>query len=254
MRRTQRFLTAVVLSTTVLGTAACTSAPKSSAGQTRTLIEACKGPVNGYVAFDGTSSGDNGPLDGPRLRALKAALTQVAVCGGHAKVVVFSSSSAATTTLFEGRVELKGATNQAKARRLEPAVAEVSEQVSTAYAKAVPSLEGGGSDPVAQLRLFGEWMDQVENGEFQFLAITDGFQTAGVSLKQITVDPERAAASFKATDLSGSTVTFAGIGELADSAPQTTVVDALKDFYEALCQNSGADRCRVISEVSGVTS
>lgn len=253
MRRTKQILSALALSSALVGTA-CTSAPESSVGQTRALIDGCEGPINSYVAFDGTSSGDNGPLNGPRRNALDGRLSQVAACGGYAKVVVFSSSSAATTTLFEGRIELKGATNQARARRLGKAVADVSKRVSDAYDKAVGSLEGGGSDPVAQLRLFGEWKQQVGDGGFQFLAITDGYQTAGISQKQITANPERAARTFTVTDLSGTSVTFAGIGELAHTAPPTEVVDSLKAFYEALCRRTNADNCRVVTEVAGVTS
>lgn len=254
MNRTKQTVLAVALSGVMLMATACAGAPQGSVADTRELINACDGPVNAYIAVDGTASGDITTLEGTRRRAIEGELTQAAACGGRAKVVVFSSSSAATTTLFEGRIELSGATNQARARRLGPAVEAVADQISDSFDNAVPSLEGGGSDPVAQLQLFGEWMGQVGDGDFQFLALTDGFQNAGISVDQIVADPGAAAAAFVLPDLSGADVKFAGIGELANGAPPTEVVDALKSFYDGLCQHTGADTCTVVTEVAGSTS
>lgn len=253
-RITARFATATLIGA-LLAAPACTASPRGgSVESAKKEIASCDAPVNTYVAIDGTASGDLTTLEGPRRRAIEGKLAEVAACGGQAKVVVFSSSSAATTTLFEGGIELTGATDQARARRLGPAVVAVADQISAAFDAAVPTLESGGSDPVAQLRLFAEWAGQVDEGESRFVALTDGFQTAGIGVDEIVADPEAAASRFEVPDLSGAEVTFAGIGELATSAPPTEVVDALKAFYRSLCQRAGADICTVVTEVSGATS
>lgn len=233
---------------------ACTSAGPSNLTDSKALIESCTGPTNSYVAVDGTASGNTVTLAGPRRHAIDGELAKVAACGGRAKVVVFSSSSAATTTLFEGRIPLTGATDQAKARRLDAAVTDVGDQIEAAYGNTSSFLDTGGSDPVAQMRLFGEWAHQGGDGKFRLLMLTDGFQNIGVSTDQIVADPVAAAATFPAPDLSGTEVTVAGIGEVDGPAPATTVVDALKTFFSTLCQRSGATACTVVTEIAKATS
>ncbi|WP_255784548.1 hypothetical protein [Mycobacteroides abscessus] len=233
---------------------ACTAASPSTLTDSKALIERCTGPINSYVAIDGTASGNTITLDGPRRRAIDGELAKVAACGGRAKVVVFSSSSAATTTLFEGRIPLTGATDQAKARRLDIAVKDVGDQIETAFGTATSSLDSGGSDPVAQMRLFSEWTHQGDDGKFRLLELTDGFQNIGVSTEQIVADPAAAAAAFPAPDLSGADVAIAGVGEVAGPAPATTVVDALKAFFSTLCQRSGATTCTVVTEIAKAMS
>lgn len=238
----------------LLSTTACNASQPSDLSDAKALVESCEGPVNSYIAIDGTASANTTSLGDARRRAVTSELAHATACGGRAKVVLFSSSSAAVTTMFEGRIELRGATDQARARRLGPAVDKVVDQVDAAFASSAPSLDPGGSDPVAQLGLFGEWVAQVSDGQFQLLVVTDGFQNVGVTIDQIVQDPESAASTFVVPDLTGAQVTFAGIGEVLGTAPTTDVVDALKSFYGSLCQRSKAERCTVVTEVAGATS
>lgn len=242
--------TAVLASISLLAATACGSTAAGDVADAKALIEACASPVNSYVAIDGTTSSNVSTLSDGRKKAVAGELSQVAACGGRAKVVVFSSSSAATVTLFEGQIPLVGATGQARARRLGAAVEKVVEQIDSGFAAAVPVLDPGGSDPVAQLRLFSEWSSQVGSGQLRMLELTDGFQNVEVSIEQIVADPAAAAGVFPVPDLSGRQVTVAGIGEVAGPAPATTVVDALKALYMELCQRSGAARCTVVSETA----
>jgi len=238
----------------LLTAVACGTAAPTGISDAKALISSCTGPVNTYIAIDGTASGDISALDGPRRRAITNELSQVAACGGRAKAVVFSSSSAATMTLFEGGIALSGATDQSRARRLSGAVDEVVNRISSAFDAAVPSLDHSGSDPVAQMRLFHEWTGQVGVGKPRMLELTDGFQNVGIGTEQIVADPAAAAARFAVPDLTGTEVTVAGVGEMSGSAPSTEVVDALKSFYAALCQHAGAARCAVITEAAGAVS
>lgn len=254
MHGINRTAAAVTLAgTSLLAMTACTTSRPGDLGDAKALIEACTSPVNSYIAIDGTASGRNAGLDAPRIRALDHELSRVAACGGRAKVVVFKSSSAAAFTLYEGSIELSGATDQARARRLEEAVGDVSDQITGTYDGAADTLDNSGSDPIAQLRLFGEWAAQIDDGEVRLLELTDGLQNVGISTKEIIADPEVAANAFIVPDLSGASVTIAGIGEVSGDAPPTSVVDALKTFYSTLCERSNASDCRVITEVAGAT-
>ncbi|MGY0386395.1 hypothetical protein ACWZJV_05430 [Nocardioides sp. WG-D5] len=254
MQHTTSTLPALMLTGfSLLGLAACSS--PSGIGDAKELIESCgDNPINAYIAFDASGSGRDNGLDAPRVGAMKDSLASVAACGGTAKVVAFTGSSASTVTLFEGRIELRGATNQAKARRLGKAVDAVGEQVTGSYTDAVATLDQDGSDIVAQLRLAAEWASQTDEGQLHVLLLTDGLQNTGVTLAQIVHSPEDAASSFAVPDLSGSEVTFSGIGQVAQDAPATEVVDAVKTFYNTLCTRTGADRCEVVTEAAGAAS
>lgn len=251
-----KLATALAIGTALTFTAACGpgGGGHGTTAEAKSLITSCAGPVHSYVALDGTASQGVGTLDKDRTRAVHGAVSRVAACGGSVKIVAFSSSSAATTTLYEGGVPVHGATDQARARRLDGAATEVVSDVRDAYEVALPFLDPTGSDPVAQLRLFGEWAQQKGSGDARFLALTDGVQTMGVSPAEIAADPEAAAAKFRAPDLSGLSVTFAGIGEVAGAAPSTDVVDALKAFYTALCERTKAATCTVVSAIAGASS
>lgn len=232
--------------------AACGPNQGGSVADAKQLISTCQGPINSYIPIDGSASGpDANELSGARKQAVVAELSRVAACDGRAKVVVFSSSSAATATLFEDRLSLSGATEQAKARRLEQVANKAADQIAADYPKAVSTLNGGGSDPVAQMRLASEWAQQIGAGQLRLFEITDGFQTFGATPEQMLTDPKTAAAQFTMPNLTGTDVTFVGIGETSGDAPPTQVVDAVKSFYQELCTRSGAASCLVVTEAAG---
>ncbi|KXP06892.1 hypothetical protein [Tsukamurella tyrosinosolvens] len=247
--------TAAALVAILAGTNACSATAPGDVDTAAKLIQACKGPVSSYTAVDGTASGGKTTLDAPRRQALRGQLSRVAACGGSYKVVVFSSSSAASPTLAEGSIPLAGATDVSKARRLGAAVDDVLAQVDTHLARVIPTLDPRGSDIVAQFRLFAEWSRQAgSKGEPRMLLLTDGFQNIGVRTEQIVADPAAAASLFPVPNLPGAAVTVAGVGEVAGPAPATTVVDGLKAFYEHLCSRTGAASCTVVSETSKASS
>ena len=257
MQRTKRTASAVVVTLLSLASiTACGTGGSGDLASAKQLIQSCNHkPVNSYVGVNATGSGKYSGLDGPRLRALNSELSLVAACGGRAKVTVFTSSSASTFTLFEGPIPLIGATDQAKARRLTKAVAKVSDKITGSFDDAVATLDKGGSDIVAQLRLASEWATQLGGGQLRVLIETDGLQNRTVKTDQIVADPAAAAARFDMPDLpAGTTVTFAGIGEVRGDAPPTKVVDAVKTFYTLLCQRTGAERCSIVTEIAGSTS
>ncbi|MGH9166081.1 MAG: hypothetical protein ACRDZW_11320, partial [Acidimicrobiales bacterium] len=81
---------------------------------------------------------------------------------------------------------------------------------------------------------------------------TDGIATSPVDLNRADLDATGAAAlalPIATPDLGGADVTFAGVGRPAGALPPTIYVDALKAFYMAACQRSGAT-CAVVSGAS----
>lgn len=239
---------ATVVSATL---AACGPSGISPTSDAKTLIDGCHGRVNSFVAIDASASGNTGELNGASQKAITDELSRVAACGGQYRVSVFTSSSAATVTLTEGSIPLVGATNQAKAKRLRGAVSQVVAQVANQYRILALGLDPGGSDPVAQLRLFSEWTRQIGNGHSSMLELTDGFQNAGITTADIEANPTAAASRFPLPNLASTEVTFAGIGRVSGPAPTTETVDALKSFYQALCERSAAASCTVVTDKAG---
>ena len=257
LARTHRLLAATALAfLSPFAVVACAGNGPSDIASAKHRIESCAGtPPNSYIGIDGTGSGRDDRLDSPRIRALEGELVRVAACGTTAKVTVFSSSSGSTVTLFEGSIQLVGATDQAKARRLGKAVQKVVDQITGSFDDAVATLDKGGSDVVAQLRLASEWSGQLKDGApLRALLITDGFQNKSVTTKEIAADPQTAAARFEVPDLSNASVVIAGVGQVGGAAPPTKVVDAVKSFYLLLCERTGATSCRVVTEIAGSTS
>lgn len=251
MKGIKHLLAASALASASIVLAACNGHDSGEVAHAQNLLATCTGPTNSYIAIDASASGANSDLTGARHRAVRGELERVAACGGRAKVVAFTSSSAGTANLFEDSLTLTGATEKAKARRLPQVANNVTDQIASSYLEALHSLPGGGSDPVAQMRLFSEWAAQVGDGSFRLLVISDGLQTFGVSPEQMLFDPAGSAAHFSTPDLSGTHVSFVGIGETAGGTPPTQVVDALKTFYQELCARSAAQACTVVSEAAG---
>ena len=220
----------------------------------KAIIASCaKGEkVAGVASVDATASGGGNTLSSERLTAIGDLASRVALCGGILKVSAFTSSSAATTTLFEGPIPLQGATDRARARRVGKAVDKVLAEIKAAYPVGVQGLSGGGSDIVAQFRLAAEHARQLGDGHrLRLLVLTDGFQNAGTNVVKAAKSPggaEQAAAQFEVPDLSGANVTVAGVGKVDGTAPPTKIVDGLKAFYQALCERTGAESCTIVTD------
>ncbi len=207
-----------------------------------------------FVGADVTGSGwgDDEIVEG--RKAVIANLTrQTAICGGHLRVTAFSSSSAATVTLYNGELDLPGATDIARLRRVPEVVEQVTGKIASAYntVLAAPPPEGG-SDIVAQYRLAQEYADQLgPDYTLELLVLTDGFQTAGAGVIDHALTPTEAtdlAATVALPELPGAAVTVAGLGKVAGDPPTTDVVDGLVAFYDAICARTGAETCHSVTD------
>ncbi len=220
-------------------------------------------PTNGQelAALDsedasGSARGDQ--LMNTRLPVIRDILTQVAVCGGRARVVAFSSSAAATATIYDGELKPAGATDNARLRRVPSMVDAAMQKVTANYAPAVASLPPGGTDVFSQFELGREYLDQLSGTGVKtklWLVIqSDGIQTVGAQLANPNLTAIQGAAigaSVPMPRLPGAEVLVTGVGKTAGDPPPTSYVNALKAAYLAACKNTHAASCTVVTDYTG---
>ena len=211
----------------------------------------CAGrPPAVYAALDVSDSGRSPALVAERLAAVKAVLIDTAVCGGRARVVAFTASAAATDVLFDRDLTPEGATRRARLRRVPELVDGAMGEVRARLQAAADHLPAGGTDVLAQLGLAREFQSQTgPDRPLRIVVWSDGIATSPVDLNRADLDATTAGALALPIDtprLAGADVTFAGVGRPAGALPPTRYVDALKAFYRAACERSGAT-CTVVS-------
>lgn len=211
------------------------------------------------VSVDASGSARSDALDAVRKDVIADVARRTAVCGGHLRVVAFSSSAAATATIFDGELHPGGATDIAKLRRVPDVVAQTMASVDAAFAPAVATLPPAGTDVVSQFGLAQEFLTQVNAGvsgdqaafRLNFVILTDGQQSVGLALTDPTLTAARGvelASAVAVPDLSGAEVTVAGVGKLAGDPPPTSYIDGLKSFFGSLCTASKAASCQVVTD------
>ncbi|SRR6266508_2700713 len=208
-----------------------------------------------FVSSDQSATGRSSQLTNERLKIIEGVLTATAVCGGRARVELFSSSAAATQVVLDQELKPGGATRNARLRRVPKLIDTAMKQIEAEWNKAIAELPAGGSDVLAQLTLAQEY--RLQAGSDRPLAVvilSDGVQTTGLILN--TPDLTQAVASDLGNRVEvpnfGSIVhlTFAGLGKVAGPPPPTQFIDALKTFYAAVCRRTGA-RCTVATDFVG---
>lgn len=205
------------------------------------------------VDVDVSGSARTTDLVAERIEIIRDAARRTAICGGHLRVTAFSSSSAATTTLFDGDVVVPGATDIARLRKVPHVVESVMAEITPAYdaVLSTPPTDGG-SDIVAQYRLGQEYLAQLGDGyELSLWILTDGFQTTGrgiVDRALTSAEAAELASQIDLPDLTDASITVAGLGRVAGQAPTTDVVDGLVAFYDALCDRSQAASCLSVTD------
>lgn len=212
----------------------------------------------GLVELDGTVSNQSPELLASRWAAATDVATKVAVCGGHLRVSVFTSSNSASTILFDGDLVPTGATEIAKLRSAPKIAGEAIATANSGYAAAIAALPQDSTDVVASLGSANEYLEQLnatgESYSLSLLVLTDGVQNVGVSVGDPSLTPEDArnrAAQVVVPDLSNATITFAGVGRVSGDQPPTAYADALKVFYETVCASTHATSCTVVTDYTG---
>ena len=251
--RTIGVLLAVVL---VLYMSACgiNGTPQGALGQAQQILAACpKGTkVASKVDIDVSGTSRTATLQPERSNAIGDIARRTAICGGHLQVTVFSATSAATVILFDGELNLPGATDNARLRRVPDLITTIMATVTQAYGTKIQQLSPGGSDIVGQYRLAAEYWNQLGAGyKLNLLLLTDGLQNAGFSLGNAPLTTAAAtalAANIDVPKLPGASITVAGIGSVTGQPPSSTVVDGVVAFYDALCKKTEAASCLSVTD------
>jgi hypothetical protein len=210
-------------------------------------------PEIGYLADDVSATARSAGIMTERRRAIAAFLTATASCNGHAKVVAFTSSAAATRTLLDRDLVPGGATDVAHRRRVPKLIEAATREVDTELERALVDLPSDGTDVLAQLQLAAEYQSQVgANRPLVVEILTDGLNTVGIDLNRDSLTSATAIALADGAvlpALPGASVTFAGIGKMAGPLPPSSFVDSLKSFYAKTCQRTQAD-CRIVTDLA----
>lgn len=233
---------------------ACSPSMGGELGQMQAMAGDCPqaGKPATFVSVDVSETMRSTDIAASQLGIVRMMAEQTAVCSGRLRVSAFSSSSAATVTLYDGELAPPGATEQARLRRIPDLVAEVMQQVEPALREASNQLPGGGTDVLAQLDNAAEYAHQVGSAYvLDAVFVTDGVATTGTITNAANFD--LAAAQDLATrvpvpDLTGGTVLFAGIGRAAGPPPPSVYVEALKRFYTDACTRTRPRSCRVVTD------
>lgn len=247
---------AVVVLLVAVATVACSSATPQHGelGENQKILASCDpaAPPASLVEIDGTGSSASDQITAERMAAIESIVRRTVICSGHLGVLVFSSSSAATTMLFDEPLRLEGATDNARLKRVPQAVNDVMAKIRAAYAPAVSRLDQSGSDISAQYRLASEWITQLgDKLRLHLYVFTDGFQNVGVNLGARALNRQEAqtlADQVNVPKLTGATVVVAGLGRVAGSAPRSDVVEGLVAYYDVLCRKTGAAKCLSVTE------
>jgi hypothetical protein len=249
-----RLLAATALLSIAVGLTACSdySAP-GGLGSDQEILGSCPKDLklNTYVQVDGTGSNRSEQITSERLSVIEKLARETAVCGGHLTVVGYSAGSASTVTIYDGELSLPGATDIARLRKVPEAVEQIATEIGARYNTALDSLPDGGSDIAGMWRLAAEQQTQLGDGyQLRYVNLTDGLDNLSGALSGTlsVAEAEQTAATVAVPDLSGARVTIAGVGRVSGPPVPSPQVEALIAFYSAMCKNSDAADCIVVTD------
>ncbi|GAA0993434.1 hypothetical protein [Subtercola frigoramans] len=241
--------------TLLAGLAGCSSATTGILADDQKILDGCpKGQqLASIIEIDGTSSGRSTTSDTERLSIVQEITTRTVICGGHLTISAFSSSSGSTSTIFDGDVSVAGETDIAKLRRVPDAVDQVMTEVKANYGKSLAELPEDGSDIIGIYRVAAE--QKLQLGDHYKMAetiLTDGEQNVGgINLDTDVLTKDTAvelARSIPMPQLPDVDITVAGIGRVAGDPLPSSKIEALIDFYDALCAQTGASSCLSVTD------
>jgi len=231
--------------------AGCTATPPGDLGRLQSVLAACPDgkQLNSYNAIDGSGTAQDTTIAREYLAYLKSQVEKVAVCGGHVEVVAFGTNSI-TAPIYAGDLEVPGATDLAKLRRVPALVEEVMAEVTKNYTPAVRLLPEGGTDVTGLFRLFAEAQALRPDMDLQATALTDGLTNQGLVIDQV-LSPEEATAladRVAVPQLPGASVAVVGLGRVSGNPLPSDFIEGMKTFYTRLIQNTGASHVLVTTD------
>lgn len=230
--------------------AGCTATPPGDLGRLQSLLASCPDgkKINDYEALDGSGTTQSKEIAREYLAYVKSRVEKVAVCGGHINIVTFGTNSI-TVPIYEGDLQVEGATDLARLRRVPALVNEVMAEVTKHYQAAVALLPKGGTDVTGLLRLLEEAHALRPDMELEASIMTDGLNNQGVVIDRV-LSPEEATAladTVAVPQLTGS-VAIVGIGRVAGDPLSSDFIAGMKVFYTRLLERTGASSVLVLTD------
>lgn len=217
------------------------------------------GPVDSYVALDGSRSGNDPDLVRARVATAYDAAMVSATCTGAVRVTAFSASTSDTVTLVELNFSKGAGTETSRRIRAGRAIKAAYADLDARLGITASKLDTGRTDVIPQLELAAQFRRQVRAsrpslpGRLQVVVATDGIVTAPGPSRMLPgpftqADATKAAALVDIPKFGATTiVTFIGIGRLAAShkQPPSQFTAAITTFYARACRRTGAATCNV---------
>jgi hypothetical protein len=251
----RRLLVAVI--SVILGIgllAGCSGTATGELGENQKLLATCPPtmPVDSLVFVDGSSSDDSKDITSERMQTIQTVARRTAVCGlGHLTVRAFSAGSAATALIYDADLDLPGATDNARLRRVPAAVTQIMRDITARYKSAIAALPDGGSDIAGLYRLIGEQNAQLPGMRLEVTILTDGLNNVGVDLdRPLTKTEARALADTVPVPKlpAGDQITVIGVGRVVGTPLSSSYIAELVAFYDRLCHNTGVGHCLTVTD------
>ena len=152
--------------------------------------------------------------------------------------------------VFDGEIEVAGATDIARLRRVPEKVEEVMGTIVENYGPAMEAAPPGGTDITGLYRLLGEHAAQLPGYRLEATILTDGLNNLGVNTERALSHDEAVALADHVTvpQLPDASITVAGLGRVADGALPSPVIEGLVAFYTRICENTGAQSCLAVTD------
>ncbi len=249
-RRGLSFGILIAFAVLIMALAGCASQAPGELGRYQSMLANCPDhPVNLYGAVDGSGTSQDDTIAREHLRSIEAEVERVAVCGGHVSIVAFGTNSV-TAPIYDGDLNVEGATDLAKLRRVPALVDEVMAEITKNYKPAIALLPAGGTDVTGLFRLLGEARDLRPDMQLQATIYTDGLTNQGVVIDHALTDAEAKALAdtVAVPDLSGASLAVVGIGRVAGDPLPSDFIAGLKAFYTRLLERTGADKTLVVTD------
>lgn len=205
--------------------------------------------------LDLSSSGRTEDVLGERLDAIQVDAERVADCGGTLVVMAWSSSSAASTTLFRGDLATSGATEIGRDRKIEKIVSETMESIRTALTGAFGKIDPTGSNLTGAFALAADQKLSLRDNEYLEVRIYgDAISTVGsdsINDPMITVEEVNLLANNLAPiDLNGVSVTMVGVGKTGGAVqPPQDYINVVRAYADAVCRHSEAT-CTILTSIT----
>jgi hypothetical protein len=249
----------------ILAIAAAATAPASLAGcgstgavghlgDLRQLAHTCPAHADlaAYVAWDVRRTLREQRITAARLESLEQTAERVAACGGRMRVVAFGATAASTARLYDGDLRPRGATENARLLRVPRLADQAVKHVRKQLPDVLAEVSGQGADPLSQFAAAEQFRRQVGAGYALHVVI----ETSGFGRDVPTSENAAAsglAANSAVPDLTGAEVIVAGLGKVGRRAPTPTpVVEALRAFYDQVCERTNAHSCLVITDLAPI--